>query len=429
MKFPRPGKPRAAEESAAPESAAPEAQRLCPQCGATISSRAKTCVYCSADLVAIAKAEAAQAKAIAREQRVEAAQRPTRIIVILFTIVVVALFVVIIVQSTRQSAIAALTPTVTRTPTRSVILPTATPRASATPTGSPTPVPPLEYSVKNGDTPGRIALLYDLTVPELMAFNGKAEDDVIVVGEVLKIPPPTPQPTATTTAAPGTPTPLPLNEIVYTVQPGDTLSGIATKFDILMQRIVDANPEIENIQSLQVGDQLVIPVAPTPTFTPGPGASSASVTTPTPQVYYPPVKLLTPLDREIFIGGSTPILLQWLSAGILLPEELYTVEVERPGAQTISFSTRATSYHLLTDQYPAASDTNRLFKWRVLIVRQAGLDSDNQPIYRVVSPISESSFEWLDTVPTPTPTATPRPGSRPAVQPTNTATPTPTATP
>jgi LysM repeat protein len=425
MKFPRTGKSRAAEP-AAPENAAPETQRLCPQCGATISSRAKTCAYCNADLVAIAKAEAAQAKAIAREQRAEAAQRPTRIIVIIFTVVVVALFVAIIVQSTRQSAIAALTPTLTRTPTRSVILPTATPRATATPTGTPTPIPPLEYAVKNGDTPGRIALLYDLTVPELMAYNGKAEDGVIVVGEVLKIPPPTPQPAATS-ATSGTTAP-PVNEVVYTVVAGDTLSGIAQKFGIPMSRIQDRN-NLQNIQELQVGDQLVIPVAPTPTFTPGPGASAAAAATAAPLAQYPPVKLLTPLDREIFIGNSSPILLQWLSSGLLLPEELYLVEVERPGARTIAIRTRATSYHLLTDQYPAPDDPNHVFKWRVMIVRQTGTGSDNQPTYRVVSPISESSFEWLATVPTPMPTPTPLPGSRPAVQPTDTPTPTPTATP
>jgi LysM repeat protein len=426
MKFPRFGKPRAAETPAEPENAAPDSQRLCPQCGASISSRAKTCVYCRADLVAIAKAEEAQAKAIAREQHVEAAQRPTRIIVFIFTAIVIVVFVAIIVQSTRQSAIAALTPTVTRTPTRSVILPTATPRASATPTGTPTPVPPLEYAVKNGDTPGRIALLYDVSLQALMAFNGKAEDDVIVVGEVLKIPPPTPQPTGTAEPAPGAPTPATANEVVYTVTAGDTLSGIAQKFGVPMSRIQDRN-NLQNIQSLQVGDQLVIPVAPTPTFTPGPGASSAAATTPTPIVQYAPVKLLTPLDREIFIGDSKPILLQWLSSGILQPGELYVVEVERPGAKTTSFRTRATSYHLSTDQYPAAGDANRLFKWRVMIARQAGTGSDQSPTFRVVSPVSESSFEWLDTVPTATPTATPRPGSRPAVAPS--ATPTVAATP
>lgn len=421
MKFPRLGRPRA-DKPATAENAAPESQRVCPRCGATISARAKTCVYCGADLVAIAKAEEAQAKAIEREERVEAAQRPTRIIVFAFTAIVIVVFVAIIVQSRRQSAMAALTPTVTRTPTRAILLPTATPRATATPTGTPTPVPPLEYTVKNGDTPGRIALLYDLTVPELMTYNGKAEDDVIVVGEALKIPPPTPQPTATA-AAPGMPTPPPANEVVYTVVAGDTLSGIAEKFDVPMSRIQERN-NIRNIQSLQVGDQLVIPVAPTPTSTPEPGASSAAATTSTPQAQYPPVTLLTPLDREIFIGGSSPILLQWLSSGILQPNESYLLEVERPGARTLELSTRATSYHLLTDQYPAAADPNRLFKWRVMIVRQAGTGNDQTSTFRVVSPVSEASFEWLAIAPTPTPTTTPLPGSRPAVQPTVTPTPT-----
>jgi LysM repeat protein len=249
-------------------------------------------------------------------------------------------------------------------------------------------VPPLEYTVRNGDTPGRIALLYDLAVPELMTFNGKAEDDVIVVGEVLKIPPPTPQPTATTTAAPGTTTPPPANEIVYTVQAGDTLSGIALKFGVPMSRIQQRN-KIQNIQSLQIGDQLVVPVAPTLTFTPGPGASSAGATTPTPQAQYPPVKLLTPLDREIFIGGSTPILSQWLSSGILQSNELYLVEVERPGAGSISASTHATSYP--PDQYPAPGDTNRLFRWRVMIV-QAGTGNDQSSSFR--SALSANRAEW-----------------------------------
>jgi len=247
---------------------------------------------------------------------------------------------------------------------------------------------------------------------------------MIVVGEVLKIPPPTPQPTDTPTPAPGTQTSNTVNEIVYTVQEGDTLSGIAQKFGVAMSRIQDRN-NIKNIQELHVGDQLVIPTSPTPTFTPGPGGSSDAAATPTPLIQYPAVKLLTPLDREIFIGDSTPILLQWLSSGILQSNELYQVEIERLGADRILFRTRATSYHLLTDQYPAPGDPNRLFKWRVNIVRQTGTGSEQDSSFRVVSPASESSFEWLDTVPTPTPTATPLPGSRPAVLPSAT----PTATP
>jgi LysM repeat protein len=422
MKFPRPGKDRAANP--APVSAAPEQQRLCPQCNATISSRAKTCMNCGVDLVALAKAEAAQAKAIDREQRAEAAQRPTRIFVIIFMALAVFVFVAIIVQTSQQASIAVLTPTITRTPTRPV-LPTATPKASATPTRTPTAVPPLEYTVKNGDTPGRIALLYDRTVPELMAFNGKAEDDMIVVGEVLKIPPLPTKISDTETPAPGTPTSSVPNEISYIVQPGDTLSDISVKFKASVDAIQRRN-NLADVSKLMPGQQLIIPTDAT--LTPSASLDSAAAAgsaqrTPTPLVQYAPVQLLTPLDREIFIGNASPILLQWLSSGVLQENELYLVEVERAGnIKPISFRTRATSYHLLTDQFPAPGDTDRTFKWRVMIIRQAGTGSDSAPTYRVVSPVSESSFEWLDTAPTPTPTATLRPGSRPAVEPSATPT-------
>jgi LysM repeat protein len=429
MKFLRSSKPSeaSAAEPAPPESP-PESQRLCPQCGAIIAARARTCLNCGTDLVAIARAEKAQAKAIERELRAEAAQRPTRIIVIIFTALIILVFVAIIVQSTRQAAIVALTPTVTRAATRPV-LPTATPRPSATPTGTPTPPPPLEYEVKNGDTPGRIALLYDVSLEALMAFNAKATDDLIVVGEVLKIPPPTPRPTEPGVPAVISPTPSGANEIVYIVQAGDTLGAIALTYDTTIDEI-QARNNLPNIQELHIGDKLIIPVEPTPTVTRGPGTAAAAAATATPVAQYAPVTLLTPLAQEIFIGNNSPILLQWLSTGLLQPNELYLVEVERPGAgRLVSFRTRATSFHLLPDQFPAPAEPNRLFKWRVMIIRQAGAGSDNAPTYRVISPASESTFEWLETLPTPTPTATPRPGSRPAVQPTDTPAPTLTPTP
>jgi LysM repeat protein len=424
MKFSRTGKPD--EAAPAPGIAAPDQHRLCPQCNATISSRAKTCMNCGTDLVALARAEAAQAKAIAREQRAEAAQRPTRIFVILFTALAVIVFAAIIIQTSRSTSIAALTPTITRTATRPV-LPTATPRATATQTPTPTPVPPLEYTVKNGDTPGRVALLYDVSLAELMAFNGKAEDDLIVVGEVLKIPPPTPQPGNTATPEPGTATPGTASEITYIVQPGDTLSDIAEKYKTSLDTLQRRN-NIADISKLMPGQQLIIPTDATLTPEPTSAAAvgSGSDASPTPMVQYAPVKLLTPLDREIFVGNSSPILLQWLSSGLLAENELYLVEIERASdIKPLSFRTRATSYHLLPDQFPPPDETDRTFKWRVMIIRQAGTGSDSAPTYRVVSPVSESSFEWLDTAPTPTPTATLRPGSRPAVQPTVT----PTATP
>ena len=422
MKLRRSGPHPTGEEHLTSEGAAHE-QKLCPQCGAKISSRAKTCIQCGADLVAIAEAAARQEQAIAQEKRAEAAMRPTLLIAILITVVVVGLILVIAVQGSKQAAIAALTPTLVHTTPTRPPLPTATPLPTYTPTASPTPEQPPEYVVKNGDTPGRIALLYDVSVPALMAFNGKAEDDVIVVGETLKIPVPTIVPTdAPTPTDDATSLPVDSGEQMYVVQDGDTLSGIAEKFDVSIETL-QARNGIQDIQTLHVGDKIVIPgVVTSSTSTPTPAAANGGPVTPASQANYPAVKLLTPLDREIFIGNSSPILLQWLSVGILHPTEFYRVQIEHVGSgePAQSFRTRATSWHLSADLFPPPGDPKRVFRWSVEVVRQTNIDNESDPVYKSVSPSSSYSFEWLDVPPTPTPTPTPLPGSRPAVLPTAT---------
>lgn len=419
MKLRRPGAQPESGEQPASGSPASEHQHVCPQCGGKISSRAKTCVYCGADVAAIAAAAARQVKAIEQEKRAEAAMRPTLWIAVAATVAIAGLILVIAMQGSRQAAIAALTPTISRTPTRAP-LPTATPLPTFTPIPTPTPEQ-VTYVVKNGDTPGRIALLYDVTVQELMGYNDKAEDDLIVVGEVLKIPP---QPTAIPTPAAETPTSQALagSETVYIVEAGDTLSGIAAEFDVSVETLQQRN-NIQDIQKLQVGDQIIIPGrAASATGTPASASVGGAQSTPTPLARYPAVKLLTPLDREIFVGNASPIMLQWLSAGLLRSNELYRAQVEQVGSgrPALSYRTRATSWHLSTDLFPAPGDPKRLFRWSVEIIRQVGAGSDDAPVYEVVSPMTQYSFEWLDSAPTPMPTPTPRPGSRPAVLPTAT---------
>jgi LysM repeat protein len=381
-------------------------------------------MQCGADLVAIAAAAARQEKAIEQEKRAEAAMRPTLLIAIIITLAVVGLILVIAVQGSRQAAIAALTPTLVRTTPTHPPLPTATPRPTFTPTPTATSEKPPEYVVKNGDTPGRIALLYDVSVESLMAFNGKAEDDVIVVGETLKIPVPTKVPTETSTPIGGdaTSTPAASGETVYVVQEGDTLSGIAEKFHVSIEALQQRN-NIQDIQTLHVGDQIIIPGTITSsTSTPAAAAANAGPAAPASLANYPAVTLLTPLDREIFIGNSSPILLQWLSAGILRPTELYRVQIEQVGSGKAaqSLRTRATSWHLPIELFPPPGDPKRVFRWSVEIIRQVGTGSDGGPVYDPVSPANEYSFEWLDVPPTPTSTTTPLPGSRPAVLPTAT---------
>ncbi len=67
---------------------------------------------------------------------------------------------------------------------------------------------------------------------------------------------PTPAPTPTPTPAPR-PTPSPTVS-VYTVQAGDTLSGIAERFGVTVEDLVRVNRILDR-DSLQVGQEVTIP--------------------------------------------------------------------------------------------------------------------------------------------------------------------------
>ena len=71
---------------------------------------------------------------------------------------------------------------------------------------------------------------------------------------VIATPTPVPTPTATPVPRP-TPTPT---VTVYVVQPGDTLSGIAARFNVTVDDLVEAN-RIVNPDALEVGQEITIP--------------------------------------------------------------------------------------------------------------------------------------------------------------------------
>ena len=80
---------------------------------------------------------------------------------------------------------------------------------------------------------------------------------------------PSPSATATVapTATPGPPTPTPgPTPLVYVVQPGDTMSKIAKKFDVGLDALIAANPQISDPNRINVGDRITIP---TPGSSPG----------------------------------------------------------------------------------------------------------------------------------------------------------------
>jgi LysM repeat protein len=81
----------------------------------------------------------------------------------------------------------------------------------------------------------------------------------------------TPRPTE-----PPAPTPQ-----VYTVRQGDLLSKIAKKFDVTIEDLLKANPQIKNPDRITVGDKITIPVPqPDTGFPQDSGAVEGASTTP-----------------------------------------------------------------------------------------------------------------------------------------------------
>ena len=157
------------------------------------------------------------------------------------------------------------TPTLTFTPTNTST-PTVTPTITETPTQTLTPTPATEfpYTVQELDSLESIAQKFNLgdNGSQLIYYRNQELIDenagVIYVGQTLTIPPPGSVLPTTTPIPPD----LPRGRLIeYRVLPGDTLAGIAARFNSIQENILTANPDIgEDINALQVGDALQIPV-------------------------------------------------------------------------------------------------------------------------------------------------------------------------
>jgi LysM repeat protein len=180
--------------------------------------------------------------------------------------------VLIVLWLTGDNApsIAGLFASDTPTPTVTTRPPTVTPSPTITPppTETPTPQGPITYIVESGDTLWDIAATYEVDILLLMAVNNLEDPGAIFVGQELIIPAPgTERPTAT-------PLPedlLPGTEIVYIVEPDDTLISVAIAFNSTVEAIAEAS-DIEVDDLLATGQRLIVPVnivTPTPTATGG----------------------------------------------------------------------------------------------------------------------------------------------------------------
>jgi LysM repeat protein len=109
------------------------------------------------------------------------------------------------------------------------------------------------YTVQPGDTLGKIAAQFGTSVDAIVQANGLGDANLISVGQQLVIPVPggggvtadAPQVQAAPSAGPTGPS-------TYTVQPGDTLSGIASRYGTSVNQLASLNG-LGNPNLLSVG--------------------------------------------------------------------------------------------------------------------------------------------------------------------------------
>lgn len=158
-----------------------------------------------------------------------------------------------------------------------------TAKASRTPTITLTPTL-TEYIVGAGDTLGAIGVEYDISIEDILVMNPQLNPDRLSIGDVIIIPTLTPtltsspRPTRTpkvrrtkTPIISNTRTPaknrtprssatqkIPSTTRDYTIQSGDTLLDIAFEYDVSVEALLKANPDL-NPSALRIGEEIVIP--------------------------------------------------------------------------------------------------------------------------------------------------------------------------
>ncbi len=128
---------------------------------------------------------------------------------------------------------------------QSICIPQPQSQASTCPIGT------SAYQIRSGDTLAAIALRFNTSVASILSANPGIVPENLYIGQVICIsqekPPEPPCPT--------------LN--YYVIRNGDTLAAIARAFQITVQQILTANPNI-NPNALYIGQVICLPVAPSP---------------------------------------------------------------------------------------------------------------------------------------------------------------------
>ncbi|MHB1356227.1 MAG: muramidase family protein [Anaerolineae bacterium] len=275
----------------------------------------------------------------------------------------------------------------------------------------------VTHVVQKGETIDTIAAQYGITWEEIAEANGIGKDSILSIGQELTIPNVATSPETTTkSSTPGSGTSEPTltvepetqlpATVIYIVTRGDYLELIADRFEISVDELAKANG-ISSDAILQVGQELVIPnqmatvaptLTPTATLTPTPTPVKRVIPTSRPTAadvkpfpYQQPI-LLAPVNKSAFQKADAPILLNWISVGILTDSEWYQVRIwknETQGAPLL-FYTKATSWRPPVGFYNS-DNIPYTIRWQVVVVSSVQADST----FAIESPFSAVySFYW-----------------------------------
>jgi len=298
-----------------------------------------------------------------------------------------------VVYAMMQNSGEVVIPTETPTPTVTATI-TLTATTTYTPTIEPTwtPLPPIEYIVKQGEVCSNIALSFGVSIQSIVLANNLPSDcGILTPGQTLLIPQPTPtpspQPTATLSGAEATEAAC--EKFYHTVTETDTLSKIAANYNVSMESIRVANGLSSDV--VFQGATLVIPLCER-LPTPGPTATA------TPPPLYAAPNLLLPADGAAFMSSNDVITLQWASVGTLRENEIYSVTIEDitdgTGRRLVEYVTD--TKFIVPNSFRPRTGIPHIIRWFVVPVRQIGTTPDGTAIYDPAGvPSTPRVYSWM----------------------------------
>lgn len=369
----------------------PSTTKLCPVCGTRLNESATRCLVCGTELDKKAdpkKSPEARAKRI--PDITLSLPAALGLLALFLTLGAVVIFLVLNSNGT-QAEIMEITPLEEGTPTASPTE-TQTPTITLTPTQAPTwtPLPPIDYVVRPGDSCAGIAAVFNVSVQSIILENNLSANCDLFENQELLIPQPTPtaspQPTATLSEVEQTEAAC--ETVNYVVQANDTLSSIANTYNVTMATVREYNGLPSD--TVYEGQNLVIPLClRRPTAGPTP--------TPTQLPPYPGPNLLLPADGASFTSAADTITLQWAAVGALETNEAYAVtitDLTSDEQMTVTEYVRDTSL-IVPASFVPTDGKPHIFRWSVYIVRQIGGDEENGENWDIAGNSSdERVFAW-----------------------------------